>query len=94
MAIGMISSDRKLSFNRIYKGDSRKLVEKLPDRSITVTLTSPPYWNLKDYGVSNQIGWDQSYSQYMDDMIHIFKHVYRATKDTGSLWVVLDLSCQ
>ena len=81
---------KKISFNQIHNGDTRELVAMLPDRSISVTLSSPPYWNLKDYGVKNQIGYDQSYDQYMDELVQIFRHVYRATKDTGSLWIVID----
>ncbi len=81
---------RKIAFNRIYEGDARYLSSRLPTKSIMVTITSPPYWNLKDYGVKNQIGWGQEYKQYLDDIISVFKEVYRASKDSGSLWVVLD----
>lgn len=90
MAVKTHSSAGHLKFNQIYKGDARELASKLPDRSIAVTLTSPPYWNMKNYGVAGQIGWEQDYDQYMKDLISIFRDVYRATKDSGSLWVVLD----
>lgn len=81
---------RKINFNRIYEGDARYLVSKLPTQSIMVTITSPPYWNLKNYGIKNQIGWGQEYKQYLDDIMSVFHQVYRATENSGSLWVVLD----
>ncbi len=90
MAVKTYLSGGHRTFNHIYKGDARELASKLPDRSIAVTLTSPPYWNMKNYGVAGQLGWEQGYDQYMADLISIFRHVYRATKDSGSLWVVLD----
>ncbi len=90
MAITANQSEKLLAFDRIYKGDARALASRLLDRSIAVTLTSPPYWTMKDYGVPGQIGWDQNYDQYMEDLIAIFHHVHRATRDSGSLWVVLD----
>ena len=79
-----------LAFNRVHRGDARILAQRLPDHSLTVTLTSPPYWGLKDYGVPHQIGWEQDYQDYLGDLVAIFRHVYRATRAAGSLWVVLD----
>ncbi len=90
MATKLSSATHTLAPNRVYLGDARQLAPRLADRSITVTLTSPPYWSLKDYGARNQIGRGQSYQDYMRDLASIFTHVYRATRDTGSLWVVLD----
>lgn len=41
----------------IINGDSRNMPE-LKDKSIQLIITSPPYWQLKDYGTENQIGFD------------------------------------
>src|SRR5574337_349445 len=87
MAINTVNSMR---FCEIYEGDARILAPKLADESVSVTITSPPYWGLKDYGVKGQIGWDQDYDQYLSDLVSIFRHVYRATVPSGSLWIVLD----
>lgn len=90
MVVKPCSTQEHLALGRIYHGDARELAPRLPDRSIAVTLTSPPYWGLKDYGVSGQIGRSQSYEDYLRDLAGIFGHIYRATRDAGSLWVVLD----
>lgn len=79
-----------LALNRVHQGDARLLAPKLRDRTIAVTVTSPPYWRLKDYGVPDQIGWGQQYAEYLRDLVSIFRHVHRATRDSGSLWLVLD----
>jgi DNA modification methylase len=81
---------KKLGFNKIYSGDARILAPRLADESITATITSPPYWGLKNYGGKHQIGWAQDYSEYLNDLVLIFRHVHRATVPSGSLWIVLD----
>jgi DNA modification methylase len=44
----------------IINGDSRQM-SKLSDKSAHLIITSPPYWQLKDYGSDNQIGFNDSY---------------------------------
>jgi site-specific DNA-methyltransferase (adenine-specific) len=51
-----ITNMKQIKFDHIYRGDARILASKLPNGSISVTITSPPYWNLKNYGIENQIG--------------------------------------
>lgn len=58
---------------------------------INVTITSPPYFNLKDYGVKGQIGYGQKYrEEYIPDLKTVFDKVYKVTEDNGSLWVIID----
>jgi DNA modification methylase len=57
---------------------------------IDVTITSPPYWNLKNYGFEGQIGYGQSYDEYLESLEKIFGDVYNITRDTGSLWIIAD----
>ena len=90
MAIKPSSIKNRLVPSQVYEGDARELAPLLPNRSIAVTLRSPPYWAMKDYGIPGQIGREQGYQEYLNDLVMIFQHVHRATRDTGSLWVVLD----
>ena len=46
--------------HRIIIGDSRRMRE-VPDGSVHLVVTSPPYWQLKDYGTEGQIGFHDSY---------------------------------
>ncbi|HWR50880.1 MAG TPA: site-specific DNA-methyltransferase [Bryobacteraceae bacterium] len=78
--------------NRYGIWDARALDAYLPRRRefLDVTITSPPYWNIKDYGAKAQIGFGQSYADYLDDLEAVFRAIHRSTKPTGSMWVVAD----
>ena len=77
--------------NIINNIDSRNLISILPkDNLVQTTITSPPYFDMKDYGVENQIGFGQSYENYLNDLQSVFKQVLQRTKDDGTLWIVID----
>ncbi len=63
----------------IYIADSRKMLE-VKDESVSLIVTSPPYWHLKDYGKSNQIGYGQSLHEYLTDIYRVWKEAYRVLK--------------
>lgn len=78
-------------YNCIYNIDSRKISEILnKDVQIQTTITSPPYFDMKDYGVDGQVGYGQKYDDYLDDLQSIFGQVYTYTKDNGTLWIIID----
>jgi site-specific DNA-methyltransferase (adenine-specific) len=62
--------------HKIINGDSRQLTE-LPDNSVHLVITSPPYWQLKDYGTDNQIGFHDSYENYINNLNLVWKECYR-----------------
>ena len=76
--------------DRVHLGDARLISKTLPDNLINTTITSPPYFDLKDYGMPNQIGFGQKYEEYLSDLSKVFSELFRATKDNGSLWIVID----
>jgi site-specific DNA-methyltransferase (adenine-specific) len=49
--------------HKIIIGDSRQMTE-IDNKSIQLIITSPPYWQLKDYGNGSQIGFDDTYENY------------------------------
>lgn len=57
-------------------GDSRKMVE-LKDSSVHLVVTSPPYWQLKDYGSEDQIGFNHSYEEYINNLNLVWDECYR-----------------
>lgn len=80
-----------LMYNHIYNIDSRKISETLDkDVQIQTTITSPPYFDMKDYGVEGQVGYGQKYEDYLEDLKSIFKQVFHQTKDDGTLWIIID----
>lgn len=62
--------------HKIINGDSRYMAE-LADNSVHLALTSPPYWQLKDYGSENQIGFHDSYENYINNLNLVWKECYR-----------------
>lgn len=76
--------------SKVFLDDARNLRKKIKPSSLDVTITSPPYFDMKDYGHSGQIGFGQTYETYLKDLQEIFKNVYEATKNSGSLWVIID----
>jgi len=66
----------KGTYHKIVNGDSRQMSE-LKDESIHLVLTSPPYWQLKDYGTENQIGFHDDYETYINHLNLTWKECYR-----------------
>ena len=60
---------------------------ELSDNSVHLALTSPPYWQLKDYGSDNQIGFHDSYENYINNLNLVWKECYRALHDGCRLCV-------
>ena len=52
-----------------------------------LVVTSPPYWNLKDYGHENQIGYDEAYEQYLDRLQKVWDQCYKNTSDDAIMVV-------
>ena len=62
--------------HKIILGDSRNL-SKIADKSVQLIITSPPYWQLKDYGSDDQIGFNDSYEEYINNLNLVWKECYR-----------------
>lgn len=62
--------------HKIINGDSRQM-NLVPDKSVHLVITSPPYWQLKDYGTENQIGYHEDYETYINNLNLVWKECYR-----------------
>jgi len=62
--------------HKIIIGDSRKM-DKIEDKSVHLIITSPPYWNLRDYGHKDQIGYLHTYEEYIDNLNIVWKECDR-----------------
>ena len=60
----------------LINGDSRNL-SLMPDKSVHLIITSPPYWQLKDYGNDRQIGFHDSYESYINNLNMVWSECYR-----------------
>ena len=68
------------TYHKIINGDSREMIE-LKDNSMHLIVTSPPYWQLKDYGSINQIGFHESYESYINNLNLVWRECYRVLHD-------------
>ncbi len=72
---------------QIIKSDALCALRKMPDNCIDCCVTSPPYYNLRDYGVKGQIGLENTPEEYIAKLTEIFREVRRVLKDNGTLWL-------
>lgn len=61
----------------------------LADESVQCIVTSPPYWGLRDYGVSGQLGLEPTPDLYVEHMVVVFREVRRVLRPDGTLWLNL-----
>ena len=71
----------------ILLGDNRDVLPQLETRSIQCCVTSPPYWGLRDYDRSGQIGAESSPEEYVENLVRIFREVRRVLADDGTFWL-------
>ncbi len=70
----------KKTKHTLINGDSRNL-SLIPDKSVHLIITSPPYWQLKDYGNENQIGFHDSYEEYINNLNIVWSECNRILHD-------------
>lgn len=78
-----------MEINKIYPGDCIEVLKTIPDNSIDCCVTSPPYFGLRDYGNSDQIGLEETPELYVAKIVEVFTEVKRVLKKEGTLWLNL-----
>jgi DNA modification methylase len=71
----------------IIQADARQL--PIADESVQCTVTSPPYFGLRDYGNSNQIGLEQTPNEYVESLLVVASELWRVLKPDGTFWLNL-----
>lgn len=71
----------------IFCGDALEQLRTLEAESVHTCVTSPPYYNLRDYGVAGQIGMESTPEEYIDKLVEVFRAVWRVLRPDGTLWV-------
>lgn len=74
---------------QLLTGDVLDMLRALPSESVHCCVTSPPYWGLRDYGVTGQIGLEESLPEWVDRMVQVFAEVRRVLRHDGTLWLNL-----
>ena len=75
---------------RILLGDAAEALSRLPGDFVACAVTSPPYWNLVDYGYEGQIGL-ASYEAYLEDLTEVWRELARVLRPNGKLCIDVPL---
>ena len=77
------NTDKSLPIDQILCGDNLELIQKLPDCSIQLVITSPPYFQQRDYG--GGMGNETDVDEYIDILLRLFSECVRVVRDDGSI---------
>ncbi len=75
--------------NQILVGDALNVLKQMPPASVNCVVTSPPYYGLRDYDESGQIGMEDTHLDYVARLRDVFMEVYRVLRPDGTLWLNL-----
>ncbi len=84
-----MTADNSDWHNTIIQGDARVRLQQLPAGSVNCVVTSPPYFQQRDYSTDCQIGNEKSPEDYIQNLRDVFAECYRILKDDGTLWLNL-----
>jgi DNA modification methylase len=73
----------------LLQGDSLEVLKTLASASVHCAITSPPYFQQRDYGAAGQIGLERTTDAYIANLVAVFREVRRVLRDDGSLWLNL-----
>jgi DNA modification methylase len=85
----MAASNTEGWLDSIIEGDARVRLRDLPDASINCIVTSPPYYQQRDYSTPLQIGVEKSPDEYLRNLQAVFSECRRVLCDDGTFWLNL-----
>jgi len=83
------TSSLKSCLDQFLCGDAIEVARRLPDACVDTIVTSPPYWQQRDYGTDDQIGQEVSPAAYVERLGELFEELKRVVKPTGTMWMVI-----
>lgn len=75
--------------NKIYNEPCLETLKRMPDAFLDCVITSPPYWQLRDYGYDGQWGLESTFQQYLENLWSMMDEIYRVLKPSGTVWINL-----
>lgn len=78
-----------MEINKIYNEPCLDTLKKMPNDFLDCVITSPPYWQLRDYGYDGQWGLEPTFQEYLEHLWEMMDEIYRVLKPTGTCWINL-----
>ena len=75
--------------NIVYNEPCLEMCKRLPNESVDCVITSPPYWQLRDYGYPEQWGLEPTFNEYLEHLWSLMDELHRVLKTEGSVWINL-----
>jgi site-specific DNA-methyltransferase (adenine-specific) len=75
--------------NTIFNEPCLDTLKKMQDKSTDCVISSPPYWQLRDYGYDGQWGLESTFQEYLEHLWQMMDEIYRVLKDEGTCWINL-----
>lgn len=75
--------------NKIFNEPCLETLKRMNDKSIDCVISSPPYWQLRDYGYDGQWGLEPTFNEYLEHLWEMMDEIYRVLKDEGTCWINL-----
>lgn len=78
-----------MEINKIYNEPCLDTLKKMPNEFLDCVITSPPYWQLRDYGYDGQWGLEPNFQKYLEHLWEMMGEIHRVLKSTGTVWINL-----
>ena len=78
-----------MNTNVVYCESCLDTLRKMPDKFLDSVITSPPYWQLRDYGYPEQWGLEPTFQEYLEHLWSLMDLIWWKLKDTGTVWINL-----
>jgi site-specific DNA-methyltransferase (adenine-specific) len=73
-----------MDINKIHCDDCKEILKTIPCDSVDLVITSPPYFQQRDYG-GGGIGNEKTIDEYIENIMIVFRECVRVVKRTGSI---------
>jgi DNA modification methylase len=78
-----------MELNKIHKEPCLETLKRMPNDFIDCVITSPPYWQLRDYGYEGQWGLEPTHQEYLENLWKMMDEIHRVLKPSGTCWINL-----
>jgi len=77
---------QKSTYPLLLNGDSLQILREIPENSIDMVITSPPYWGKREY-LDGGLGLEKDFNHFIDNLLKIILEIKRILKQEGSFWL-------